>query len=429
MAGLLALVRRFTRCCAAPNDSSASDEERPQTVVQRTLAPAKSPSNGSAVSARTVELTIPPTPAGPFEEAEKRMRASPKYRKNETVHMRYGLTKILGAGGFAIVKLAIEKSTGKKYACKIITLPKNDKVPKDEVTRSEVFHEVEIASGANHRNIITVKEFFISEKRVSLIMDFLEGGMVLDSLLDRKHGRYTEDDARGVMKQVLQGLEYLHARNVAHRDLKLENILLARKDDLSCVKIVDFGLSKHTEGMMSSVLGTPQFVSPEMLSRNVKTYGKYVDMWSAGVLLYIFLSGFPPFSDQNEQALFKKIMAGHYTFKDPVWNSISDSGKDLINRLLVKDVNVRYSATEALAHEWFSNLEEFNEPLQETRSNLLRLKRSRLMQKAGRVVVALNRMQLTRTEQNIQDMATQLFMEDMRLPTFILEESEEDTCA
>jgi len=388
----------------------------------------KSPldANSTTISTRTVDLTIPPTPAGPLQEAEKRMRTSPKFRKNETVHMRYTLTKILGAGGFAVVKLAIEKSTGKKYACKIITLPRNDKVPKEEVTRSEVFHEIEIASGANHRNIITVKEFFISEKKVSLIMDFMEGGMVLDSLLNRKHGRYTEDDARGVMKQVLEGLEYLHARNVAHRDLKLENILLARKDDLSHVKIVDFGLSKHTEGMMSSVLGTPQFVSPEMLSRNVKTYGKYVDMWSAGVLLYIFLSGFPPFADSNEQALFKKIMAGHFSFKDPVWNSISDSGKDLISRLLVKDVNVRYSATEALAHDWFSNLEQFNEPLQETRSNLLRLKRARLMQKAGRVVVALNRMQQPHTEENIQDMAEQLFMEDMRLPNFILEESDED---
>lgn len=209
-------------------------------------------------------------------------------------------------------------------------------------------------------------------------MDYMEGGMVLDSLLDRKNGRYTEDDARGVMKQVLEALQYLHARNVAHRDLKLENILLARKDDLSHVKIVDFGLSKHTEGMMSSVLGTPQFVSPEMLSRHVKTYGKYVDMWSAGVLLYIFLSGFPPFSDQNEQALFRKIMSGTYSFRDPVWNSISDSGKDLISKLLIKDTEARYSATQALQHEWFSDLEEYNQPLQETRSNLLRLKRSRV---------------------------------------------------
>ena len=214
--------------------------------------------------------------------------------------------------------------------------------------------------------------------QVTLIMDYMEGGMVLDSLLDRKNGRYTEDDAKGVMKQVLEGLAYLHARNVAHRDLKLENILLARKNDLSHIKIVDFGLSKHTTGMMSSVLGTPQFVSPEMLNRKVKTYGKYVDMWSAGVLLYIFLSGFPPFFDTNENALFRKIIAGNYSFNDPVWNSVSESGKDLISKLLVKDTDVRLSATEALEHEWFATHEEHSEPLQETQSNLLRLKRAKV---------------------------------------------------
>lgn len=242
--------------------------------------------------------------------------------------------------------------------------------------RSEVFQEIELASCANHRNIIRVKEFFISEKRVALIMDYMEGGMVLDSLLDRRNGRYTEDDARSVMKQVLEALKYLHDRNVAHRDLKLENILLAKKNDLSHVKVVDFGLSKHTEGMMQSVLGTPQFVSPEMLSRNVKTYGKYVDMWSVGVLMYIFLSGFPPFYDQNEQALFKKIIAGHYSFKDPVWNSVSEAAKDLITHLLEKDTNKRYSASEALAHEWFSPLESYSEPLQQTRKNLVLLQQS-----------------------------------------------------
>ena len=203
--------------------------------------------------------------------------------------------------------------------------------------------------------------------------------MVLDSLLARQNGRYTEDDARNVMRQVLEALEYLHARNVAHRDLKLENILLVRKNDLSHIKLVDFGLSKHTTGQMSSVLGTPQFVSPEMLSRHVKTYGKYVDMWSAGVLLYIFLSGFPPFTDTNESVLFKKILAGNYSFGDPLWNSVSKSGKDLISKLLVKDTSARYSASQALAHEWFTSHDPaIRGELCETRSNLLRLKRAKV---------------------------------------------------
>jgi len=261
-----------------------------------------------------------------------------------------------------------------------------------EICRTEVFQEIEIASCANHRNIVSVREFFISDRKVeqtrpkggptlfkvSLIMDFMEGGMVLDSLLSRRNGRYTEDDARGVMKQVLEGLEYLHARNVAHRDLKLENMLLVNKDDLSHVKIVDFGLSKHTTGMMKSVLGTPQFVSPEMLRRDIKTYGVYVDMWSAGVLLYIFLSGFPPFYDSNEHQLFKKIMAGNYSFSDPVWNNVSDAGKDLISKLLVKEPDRRLTATQALQHAWFSSMEGLDLPLQETRKNLMKLRRAKV---------------------------------------------------
>lgn len=201
---------------------------------------------------------------------------------------------------------------------------------------------------------------------------------------------------------------------------------MAQKNDLSQIKIVDFGLSKHTKDKMTSVLGTPQFVSPEMLSRSAKKYDNSVDMWSAGVLLYIFLSGFPPFYDKNEQVLFKKILSGSFNFDDPVWEDISDKAKDLIKKLLVKDVNLRYSATQALAHSWFTEELEHNQPLQETRSNLLRLRRAEIMKKANRVVQTMNKLQLERTEDNLERIAGQLQMEDMKIPDFILEGSDED---
>eukprot|EP00210_Caulerpa_lentillifera_P006194 g5918.t1 len=371
-------------------------------------------------------MTIPPEPLGPPETAELRMRTSPKFQNDIDIKDRYSLGKVLGAGGFAVVRLAKDRTSGQKFACKIILLPKGERVSRDQLSRHEVFQEIEIASRANHPNIVSLKEFYISDKKVSLIMEYMEGGMVLDSLLNTKECRYTEDDARGVIKQVLEGLKYLHHRNVAHRDLKLENLLLAQKDDLSQIKIVDFGLSKHTKDKMSSVLGTPQFVSPEMLNRSVKQYGNSVDMWSAGVLLYIFLSGFPPFYDRNEQVLFRKILNGVFTFDDPVWEDISDQAKDLIEKLLVKDVNVRYTAAQALEHCWFNEDAEYTQPLQETRSNLLRLRRAEIMKKANKVILAMDKLQLERTEDNLERMAEQLHMEDIKIPDFILEGSDED---
>eukprot|EP00210_Caulerpa_lentillifera_P007240 g6927.t1 len=388
-------------------------------------------------------LTIPPEPLGPPELAEARVRNSPKFQTNASLSDHYSLGRVLGVGGFAVVRVAKDKRTGQKYACKIIMLPKGDRITRDQVSRyshnqnpvsnfhrcfifsQEVFQEIEIASRANHPNIVSVKEFYISDKKASLVMDYLEGGMVLDSLLNSKDCRYTEDDARGVIKQVLQGLQYLHQRNVAHRDLKLENLLLARKNDLSQIKIVDFGLSKHTKDRMSSVLGTPQFVSPEMLSRSQKKYDNSVDLWSAGVLLYIFLSGFPPFYDKNEQTLFRKILSVSYNFDDPVWDVVSIQAKDLIKGLLVKDSQLRCTASEALAHPWFDGEVEYNQSLQGTRRNLLRLRRAEIVIKANNIIVTkMDRSnQEQPTEDSLGQIARQLQMEDMRIPDFILNDS------
>lgn len=204
----------------------------------------------------------------------------------------------------------------------------------------------------------------------------------------------------------------------------MENLLLAQKNDLSQIKLVDFGLSKHTTEKMHSVLGTPQFVSPEMLNRSSRHYDCSVDLWSAGVLLYIFLSGFPPFYDKDDQLLFKKILSGSYSFADPVWRSVSDQAKDLIKGLLTKDVKYRLTAVQALSHPWFNSDTEYSQPLQETRSNLLRLRRAEICEKAQQVV-AVDNLDLNQPKDSLEDMAGMLEMEDIKIPDFILEEDSE----
>lgn len=116
-----------------------------------------------------------------------------------------------------------------------------------------------------------------------------------------------------------------HCRNVTHRDLKLENLLLVNPGKIDYIKIVDFGLARHTISSMATVCGTPQYVAPEVIKRDIQFYGKTVDMWSVGVILYILLSGYPPFYDRNEMVMYGKIRNGEYSFNDAVWKQVSES--------------------------------------------------------------------------------------------------------
>lgn len=264
----------------------------------------------------------------------------------------YKLGKTLGTGGFSVVKLAADRTSGKEYACKIMALPPvGQEVGENENTREDIFKEIDLLCGMNHPNVIFLKEYFEEGNKVYLITELLTGGELLEAVL--KRGNYTEDEARLCFVQVLRGIEYLHSKNVVHRDLKLENLLLAQQDDISLVKIADFGLAKHAVNGMQTICGTPQYVAPEVIvGQKGHVYGPGVDMWSAGVVLYILLGGYPPFWSESEPQLFDMIRKGKYSFNDPVWSKVSDSAKDCIAKLLVVDPTKRLSASEALEHEF-----------------------------------------------------------------------------
>ncbi|WIA20191.1 hypothetical protein OEZ85_006039 [Tetradesmus obliquus] len=332
---------------------------------------------------KKVQWSIPAEPPGQQEQtttssAEQQPTAAAaddaqpvcKKRTDCKVKDAYKLGKTLGTGGFAIVKLATDKKTGEQFAVKIMTLPPAGVEPGDnENTREDIFKEIDILCGLNHENVVYLKEYFEEGNKVYLITELVTGGELLEAVLQR--GSYSEGEARLAFVQLLRGIQYLHSKNVVHRDLKLENLLLASPDDITKVKIADFGLAKQSADAMSTVCGTPQYVAPEVIQGTSGTvYGPAVDMWSAGVVLFILLGGYPPFWSENEPALFEQIRRGKYSFDDPVWDVISHSAKDLISKLLIVHPNQRLTATQCLEHPWVTAGSVPSNPLTAARNKM-----------------------------------------------------------
>ncbi|KAL4853796.1 Calcium/calmodulin-dependent protein kinase type 1 [Chlorella vulgaris] len=200
------------------------------------------------------------------------------------------------------------------------------------------------------------------------------------SLVVQSH--YSEADARTIFRQLIQAIQYLHSRGVVHRDIKLKNLLLFEPGDLNHVKLADFGLSaKARQGQphhMQTVCGTPGFVAPEVLRGLLhphdfppKRYGPACDLWSAGVVLFLLLSGVPPFSDPSEPRLMRAIAGGKYSFDDPAWEEVSKEAKELVSQLLVVDPSKRMTCEQVLAHPWMTAAPGGEAELQQARARLV----------------------------------------------------------
>jgi len=214
--------------------------------------------------------------------------------------------------------------------------------------------EVEVLNQVQHENCIRLKSCYVTPRKVYIVTELVTGGELLDRVTEK--GYYTEHDAANIISQILAGVNYLHSRGIVHRDLKLENLVLSDPSDSALVKIADFGLSKYfTNGsMLQTMCGSPQYVAPEILDVGIVTqaYSPAVDMWSVGVILYILLSGYSPFDDDNDAVLFEKIRCGEYSLEDPVWSEVSEDAKSLLAQLLCVNSEERISASDALRHPW-----------------------------------------------------------------------------
>lgn len=274
---------------------------------------------------------------------------------------RYDLGRELGRGEFGITYLCTDVSTGEKFACKSISKKKlRTAVDIDDVRR-----EVEIMKHLhNHQNIVSLKDTYEDEDAVHIVMELCEGGELFDRIVARGH--YTERAAAAVMKTIVEVVQNCHKHGVMHRDLKPENFLFANKKENSPLKAIDFGLSiffKPGE-RFNEIVGSPYYMAPEVLKRN---YGPEVDVWSAGVILYILLCGVPPFWAETEQGVAQAIIRSVIDFKRDPWPRVSDNAKDLVKKMLDPDPKRRLTAQEVLEHPWLQNAKKApNVPLGET---------------------------------------------------------------
>lgn len=240
----------------------------------------------------------------------------------------YRLKGVLGTGAFSTVREGCHRSsTNVTYAVKCVNRKKLS-----EEDEAALLDEVDILKEMKYPHIIRLYDFFIESSTYYLVMERMSGGELFDRIVQKAY--YNEKEARDVCKIVLEAVRYCHDNNIAHRDLKPENLLLLSESDDSAVKIADFGFAKKVTSSQSltTQCGTPGYVAPEILEGT--PYDTKADMWSVGVILYILLGGYPPFIENNQKDLFRKIRKGQYEFHEEYWGTVSAEAKELISSLL-----------------------------------------------------------------------------------------------
>nr|XP_025038475.1 calcium/calmodulin-dependent protein kinase type II subunit delta isoform X13 [Pelodiscus sinensis] len=258
----------------------------------------------------------------------------------------YQLFEELGKGAFSVVRRCVKIPAGQEYAAKIINTKKLSARDHQKLER-----EARICRLLKHPNIVRLHDSISEEGFHYLVFDLVTGGELFEDIVAREY--YSEADASHCIQQILESVNHCHLNGIVHRDLKPENLLLASKSKGAAVKLADFGLAIEVQGEQQAwfgFAGTPGYLSPEVLRKD--PYGKPVDMWACGVILYILLVGYPPFWDEDQHRLYQQIKAGAYDFPSPEWDTVTPEAKDLINKMLTINPAKRIIASEALKHPW-----------------------------------------------------------------------------
>ncbi|XP_076629788.1 calcium/calmodulin-dependent protein kinase II isoform X29 [Colletes latitarsis] len=263
----------------------------------------------------------------------------------------YDLKEELGKGAFSVVRRCVQKSTGHEFAAKIINTKKLTSRDFQKLER-----EARICRKLQHQNIVRLHDSIQEENYHYLVFDLVTGGELFEDIVAREF--YSEADASHCIQQILESVHHCHHNGVVHRDLKPENLLLASKAKGAVVKLADFGLAIEVTGDTQAwfgFAGTPGYLSPEVLKK--EPYGKPVDIWACGVILYILLVGYPPFWDEDQHRLYAQIKAGSYDYPSPEWDTVTPEAKNLINQMLTVNPSKRITASEALKHPWICQRE------------------------------------------------------------------------
>jgi len=267
-------------------------------------------------------------------------------RKTADIREHYIIGRRLGQGQFGTTFLCTEISTGCEYACK--TIPKRKLITKEDV--EDVRREIQIMHHlSGHKNVVSIKDVYEDGQAVYIVMELCAGGELFDRIQEKGH--YSEQKAAELIRIIISLVAMCHSLGVMHRDLKPENFLLWDKEDDLSIKAIDFGLSVVFKPgqVFTELVGSPYYVAPEVLH---KRYGPEADVWSAGVILYVLLSGVPPFWAETQQGIFDAVLKGHIDFDSDPWPKISESAKNLIRKMLCPCPSERLKAHEVLRHPW-----------------------------------------------------------------------------
>ncbi|KAI3732339.1 hypothetical protein L1987_63543 [Smallanthus sonchifolius] len=324
----------------------------------------------------------------------------------ENIEDKYMVDRELGRGEFGVTYLCIDRSTRELLACKSISKRKLRTAVDVEDVRREVAIMKHLPENSS---IVTLREACEDENAVHLVMELCEGGELFDRIVARGH--YTERAAASVARTMVEVVQLCHKHGVIHRDLKPENFLFANKKENSPLKAIDFGLSiffKPGE-KFSEIVGSPYYMAPEVLKRS---YGPEIDIWSAGVILYILLCGVPPFWAESEQGVAQAILRGLIDFKREPWPSVSEGAKSLVRQMLEPDPKLRLTAAQVLEHPWLQNAKKApNVPLGDVVKS--RLKQFSLMNRFKRKALRVIADFLSNDEvEDIKEMFKKIDMDD-----------------
>lgn len=318
------------------------------------------------------------------------VRTQPNYpteappAKQERFDEVFDIGEQIGKGGFSMVHIAHNRCTGDKVAVKIAQRVQLQ----DNMAAWQ--QEFDILRKLTHQNIVRAFGMYEEPDKLFMVLEYMEGGELFDRIVERK--KYTEDIAQEAFRAILKGIEYFHSHGIIHRDLKPENLLLSSKENDTNVKVADFGLARFLrEGeLLISRAGTPDYIAPEVVSGQPLT--KAVDMWAAGVILFILLGGYSPFHKKEKGQMFQRIANAQYTFHPQRWDTISQEAKDMVAKLLQVDPNARLTARQALEHPWLAQFPELASDLSGNLPVLRQFNAMRKLRGSVHAVIMTNRM-------------------------------------
>ncbi|XP_077249868.1 CDPK-related kinase 5-like [Tasmannia lanceolata] len=342
--------------------ANASSNSTPRRFFKRPFPPPSPAKHIMAVLARRHGSVKPNEMAIPEgNEGESVSGLDKSFGFSKHFGNKYELGDEVGRGHFGYTCSARFKKgelKGQQVAVKVIPKPKMTTA----IAIEDVRREVKILRAlTGHSNLVQFYDAYEDHDNVYIVMELCEGGELLDRILSRG-GKYSEDDAKAVVVQILNVVAFFHLQGVVHRDLKPENFLFSSKDENSQLKAIDFGLSDFVkpDERLNDIVGSAYYVAPEVLHRS---YSTEADVWSVGVIAYILLCGSRPFWARTESGIFRAVLKADPSFDEPPWPSLSPEAKDFVKRLLNKDPRKRMTAAKALCHPWIRNFNDIKVPL------------------------------------------------------------------